>query len=207
MAILEWPDPILSERAEPVQAWEFGTESLTKIIGDMIPYVGPNTGGIGLAAPQIGVLKRIIVWHANANFSGHMINPVIHPKHKGKFDVVERCLSCPELKYVMRRYKAVRMTGFNVNGEPISVSAKLIHAAIFQHELDHLNGITIAGRLDDKARAQYGVDVINELRKTGGLTAMQTIQARDECDALWKNGQAVEPKIVANRLRANWSDV
>jgi peptide deformylase len=101
-----------------------------------------KTTGIGLAANQIGCLKRIILMNCNG-FMGVVINPVI-TKRSGKVkNSTEGCLSYPGKQVKVKRDNQVVVTGFNEHWEPVSKKCKALTAFCVQHEIDHLNGITI----------------------------------------------------------------
>lgn len=103
--------------------------------------------GVGLAAPQVGVNKRIIaVNYAGTEFV--MINPIItyKPNTKKVKSIDEGCLSFPGKRVTIKRRKRIRVTGWDVDYNPISIDARGFLAFVIQHEIDHLNGITIINR-------------------------------------------------------------
>lgn len=97
--------------------------------------------GVGLAANQVGVLKRIIVVQ-NKGFRQVLINPVITKGH-GKLKQKEGCLSFPRLLVNKIRHKQITVEGFNEYWKPVKMRLKGMDARIVQHEVDHLNGVTI----------------------------------------------------------------
>lgn len=99
--------------------------------------------GVGIAANQVGELKRIIII-SNGGFNQEIINPVIVKRFGRKRFANEGCLSYPGKVVKMKRYSNVIVEGFNWNWEPVRRKLKGINAHIVQHEVDHLNGITIA---------------------------------------------------------------
>ena len=103
--------------------------------------------GNGLAAPQVGIFRRIIVFQGNDGLMMIAVNPRYFPQGS-RTQIVEGCLSYPGDRYLMKRYKSVRAMFFTFNSEKKIIAKNIIlrgHAAIvFQHETDHLNGITIA---------------------------------------------------------------
>jgi peptide deformylase len=105
--------------------------------------------GIGLAANQIGVLKRVIIINAKG-FSQEFINPVITKKYGGKAMSVEGCLSFPGIQVKVSRYKNIVIEGLDGNMNPVKRKLKGLQAYCAQHEVDHLNGITIESKM--KAR-------------------------------------------------------
>lgn len=101
-----------------------------------------KTTGIGLAANQIGELQRVILMNCNG-FMGIVINPVI-TKRSGKIkNSTEGCLSYPGKQVKVKRDNQIVVTGFDENWQPISKKCKALTAFCVQHEIDHLNGITI----------------------------------------------------------------
>jgi len=100
--------------------------------------------GIGLAANQVGELQRVIVVHADS-FKQAIINPVITKSYGGQTTSKEGCLSFPRLNVPMVRSRKIIVEGFDQNWKPIKRKLKGLAAYCVQHEVDHLNGITIAG--------------------------------------------------------------
>lgn len=98
--------------------------------------------GVGLSANQVGELKRIIVIHADG-FKQVIINPVIIKTYGGKSTQKEGCLSSPGLQVVKVRFKQIIVEGFDENWKPIKRKLKGLAARCVQHEIDHLNGVTI----------------------------------------------------------------
>jgi peptide deformylase len=145
MAILEikkYPNPILQKKCQEVQRI---TEEIKKLGRDMIETMIVNQG-IGLAAPQIGILKRIIVV-SFIQKSQVFINPKIKKKSRETIIDEEGCLSFPGLFLRIKRAKRVEIEALNENGEKISLKVKDLPARIFQHEIDHLDGILFINRL------------------------------------------------------------
>ncbi len=101
--------------------------------------------GIGLAACQIGHLKRIIVVNKEDGFDA-FINPVILKKSKEKIEIEEGCLSVPNCLINIKRPKEIKIKALNLKKEEIILNLKGIEARVFQHELDHLNGILITDK-------------------------------------------------------------
>lgn len=99
-------------------------------------------GGVGLAANQIGVMDRIICIKVGG-FKEVIINPVIVKRYGGKHTAKEGCLSFPGKQALMVRDKQIIVEGFNADWEPVRFKLKNICARVVQHEVDHLNGVTI----------------------------------------------------------------
>jgi len=137
------PKDIEGVECEDVLLEEF--DEIKKLGEAMIAYCAEN-GGLGLAAPQVGVLKNMFVWMNGENSFQIVLNPKMFPDKKTT-NVVESCLSYPKEHYFLKRYKKVRAKfNFVKDGEMLSHSRNLHgeKAFIWQHELDHLLGKTIA---------------------------------------------------------------
>jgi len=144
LKIRKYPDPVLRRKASPVKAV---TEVERRLIEDMIETM-KLSDGVGLAATQAGVSKRIIVfnpscdeWRADA-----LINPVI-VKRRGSEKKEEGCLSLPGINGLVRRNTQILVEGLDIKGKPVCFEARGILARIFQHEIDHLDGILFIDRL------------------------------------------------------------
>lgn len=131
--------PALSRVAEEVQAGEL--LSLRKTITEMVKVMTFHKG-IGLAANQIGILKRIIVIHVNG-LQLAIVNPTITKYYGGKVTNYEECLSYPSVRTLKVRSKQIIVEGFTPDWKPIKRKLKGLAARCVQHEVDHLNGVTI----------------------------------------------------------------
>ena len=144
MAVLEvmkTGHPVLKQIAEPV---EFVNKKIRQLLDDMAETMY-KTDGVGLAAPQVNVSKRIIVLD-----DGHGLIEVINPeivKKEGSQVGLEGCLSVPELFGDVERYDKIEVHGINRNNKKIKIKAEGFLARIFQHEIDHLNGILFVEKL------------------------------------------------------------
>lgn len=137
MKILKNNEPILSMVLPEV---EHG-EDVTQIVADMRQTM-IDSGGIGLAANQVGIMKRIIVLKV-PKFKGCIINPVITRHVKNKIDSREGCLSFPGKLVNKQRYNKIVVEGFNEKWEPLKIDLNGLSSFCAQHEIDHLDGITI----------------------------------------------------------------
>jgi len=135
--ILKEGAPELSQVAEDVEY----KEDVANLIADMFDTMHHNSG-IGLAANQIGVLKRIIVLKTSKGDVA-VINPVIKARTGGPVHSSEGCLSFPGRTVRKRRYKRVVVVGFDENWFPIKLTLRGLDAFCGQHEIDHLHGVTI----------------------------------------------------------------
>ncbi len=129
-------DAILRQRSKEVKKI---TPAIVRLLEDMAETMEVAVG-VGLAAPQIGVGKRIIVVKPDQNNFLELINPVIL-KATGVETANEGCLSCPGLYGEVERAAEVEIEGLNREGKKIRVHAESLLARILQHEIDHLNGI------------------------------------------------------------------
>jgi peptide deformylase len=135
-------DPVLRQRAAEVTDID---AKLAKLAEDMVEtmYEAP---GSGLAATQVGVEKRLFVYDAGEG-ARTIINPVIvESRDEWAFD--EGCLSVPGLSWEIVRPKEVHLTGYDLDGNEVSIEADEFEARVFQHEMDHLNGVLLLEHLD-----------------------------------------------------------
>ncbi len=145
--ILTYPDPELKKISEPVEEVD---ENIKTLIDDMFEtmYDAP---GIGLAAPQVGVLKRVIVLDIGERDGGQgarlaLVNPEIISS-AGETTFEEGCLSVPEFTADVVRAAEVKVIGMNRKGESVEIEAGGLMAIALQHEIDHLDGILFVDRL------------------------------------------------------------
>jgi peptide deformylase len=163
--VLKMGDPRLLEKARPVEA--FGTRELRELVADMRDTMA-HLNGAGLAAPQIAVPLRVVIFGVKRNPrypdaeevpDTVLINPVITPLGEEMEEAWEGCLSVPGMRGVVPRYARVRYRGFDESGAAIDRTVEGFHARVVQHECDHLDGILYPMRMRDMA--QFGfVDVL-----------------------------------------------
>jgi len=134
--IVKHPDPILREKAVPVSKFN---ANLHKLLDDMADTMY-DADGVGLAAPQIGILKRVIVMDCGDGLI-EVVNPEIIDFRGEQFDYPEGCLSIPGLRGDVRRHKWVKLRGQDRNGNVFELEAEDLLARCAQHEIDHLNGV------------------------------------------------------------------
>ena len=145
MAILEikeYGEPVLREKSLPVKEI---TPEILNLIRDMAEtmYAAP---GVGLAAPQVGVSKRIIIIDGGEEGLIVLVNPMM-VKSEGEIIEEEGCLSIPGLYSEVKRSSKVTIKAINESGEPIKITKEGHMARVFQHEIDHLSGILVIDRL------------------------------------------------------------
>ena len=143
------PDPILRQKSKRVRAID---GSIQKLIGDMIETMHA-TGGVGLAAPQVGVPLRVIVIGIPGEEDIALINPEV-VRRTGERLIDEGCLSIPGYIGQIKRAMSVRVKGRDLTGKEIRIKATELLAEVLEHEIDHLNGVLYIDYLDsmDKLR-------------------------------------------------------
>jgi len=151
-------DHRLLAKAAPVSG--FDSSELNAVIEDMRDTMD-SLNGAGLAAPQIGVSLRVLIFgvHNNPRYPDAedvlqtvLINPEIEVLEEAIEHGWEGCLSLPGLRGYVPRFKRIRYTGFDEHGEHIEREAEGFHARIVQHEYDHLNGILYPMRMNDMSK-------------------------------------------------------
>lgn len=152
--ILKMGNPDLLKVSEPV---DFEKDNLTTLIEDMKETMKANDGA-GLAAPQIGVFKRLVIFGFDTNdrypeadsvpFTV-LINPTITPLSDEKENGWEGCLSVPGLRGVVPRFTYIKYEGYDAEGNKIEREVEDFHARVVQHECDHLDGILYPMKIED----------------------------------------------------------
>ncbi|MET9215735.1 MULTISPECIES: peptide deformylase [unclassified Nocardia] len=140
-------DPILRSRADVVT--EFGAE-LGQLIADLTETMHDD-GGVGMAAPQIGVGLRVFVYDTG-DAAGHVVNPVWSAIGDDEQVGPEGCLSIPGVRYDVRRALRVAVSGVDSAGAPVEFEAEGLLARCVQHETDHLDGVLFVSKLEPADR-------------------------------------------------------
>lgn len=152
-----YPDDILYERAEPIAEIDDGVSQLAESMVETMH----RFQGIGLAGPQVGLLKRIFVVHVEGDKPRVFINPQILRTSMEEVDIEEGCLSIPTVYAKVRRPAIVEVQAFNERGRPFTLEADGLLSRVIQHENDHLNGVLFIDHLTDRVRKrvmkQYSV--------------------------------------------------
>ena len=152
--ILKMGNPELLKVSEPV---DFEKDDFTTLIEDMKETMKANDGA-GLAAPQIGVFKRLVIFgfdtndrypEANSVPFTVLINPIITPLSDEKENGWEGCLSVPGLRGVVPRFSHIKYEGYDAEGNKIEREVEDFHARVVQHECDHLDGILYPMKIED----------------------------------------------------------
>jgi peptide deformylase len=150
LEIKKYPDPILKKKCDEIKEI---TPEIKELIFDMMETIKKNQG-IGLSAPQVGVLKRIIIIETKDG-PKVFINPEIFKKSKEQEIEEEGCLSFPGLYLKIKRAREVLLKAKNIDGKDLEIQAKGILARIFQHEIDHLEGILFIDYLNFWQRLKF----------------------------------------------------
>lgn len=138
LEIKKFNEEVLRKKAELVEKID---DEIKKLVFDMVETMEAN-GGIGLAAPQIGVSKRVIVVQGNP-----LINPKILKKKGAKLFDEEGCLSFPDIYIEIKRFDEIEIEALSIEGKKIEFEAKGLLARVIQHEIDHIDGIPFFNRL------------------------------------------------------------
>ena len=141
-------DPVLRQKAAEITLVD---GRLLKLAEDMVQtmYDAP---GLGLAAPQVGVQQRLFVYDLqDGEGAKALINPVI-AESRGEWTYEEGCLSVPGLSWEIVRPKEIHLTGYDLEGNEVSIEADELLARLYQHEMDHLDGVLLMDHLDEETR-------------------------------------------------------
>lgn len=170
MALLEirkYPDEILRNKAEPVDSVD---DSLRRLAEDMLETMHAAPG-LGLAAPQVGVSKRLIVTDIGQKEDEKgdpvvLFNPEII-EAEGTIEFEEGCLSLPDFTVMVSRAERVVVRGLDMEGKKIEIEAEDFMAVVLQHEIDHLDGILLLDRASMLKRQFYKKRIKKQLAKAG----------------------------------------
>lgn len=176
--IRTYGDPVLKSQSLAIENIDDKLVRLTDAMLDIM-YDAP---GIGLAAPQIGVQKQLFVYDIGDG-ADVLINPVV-VESSGEWVYEEGCLSIPGLYVEMVRPKEILLKGINIDGEEVTVEADELLSRLFQHELDHLNGVLMFERMTPDQRTE----ALAEYRR---LT-----DALDDASGAREKIKSQEPKVI-----------
>jgi len=157
MAVLEivtYPNSVLTRRAEEVEKVD---REIRKLISDMVDTMYAN-GGIGLAAPQVGVSKRVVVVDVRLYDPSTSLISIVNPEVIAEGEELiheEGCLSVPGCVEGIKRRKWIKVRGLNERGREIEVEGEGMLAIALQHEIDHLNGKVVLDRMSRVKRDLY----------------------------------------------------
>ncbi len=160
--ILHYPDADLLKNSEPVKSVNSDIQALINTMFETM-YKAP---GIGLAAPQIGVLLRVVVIDISENKSEPLclINPEIMDE-EGELEYEEGCLSVPGIYEAVTRAERVSVTALDRTGQPIKLKAAGLLATCIQHEIDHLNGKLFVDYLSEMKRQRIRKKLLKQSRQ------------------------------------------
>jgi peptide deformylase len=166
--VRKYGDPALRSRARPVEVFDAALADEVRRMGALMD----DALGIGLAATQLGVMHRVLVYRADADSPlGVLINPELEYKGDELETVEEGCLSLPGVGVEVERAVDVRVRAQDETGNPITVEASGLEARVIQHEIDHLDGVLILDRTSREQRKQ----AMRALRE--GQTASPAVEA------------------------------
>mmetsp|Transcript_22675 Transcript_22675/g.34270 ORF Transcript_22675/g.34270 Transcript_22675/m.34270 type:complete len:236 (+) Transcript_22675:220-927(+) len=171
LRVLKYPNPSLREKNSECTEDELKDGSIAKIAKEMF-LVMYAAEGVGLAAPQVGINKRLMVYNESGDKKKWlneivMVNPKIVEFSEAKDVELEACLSFPNMNGKVERSKWIKVEAQNLKGKKIKKKFKGWEARIFQHEYDHLDGVVYIDRLDDADRGEVQ-PVLDELIETFG---------------------------------------
>jgi len=165
--ILTYPDKRLRNKAAPVENVD---EEVQNIIADMAEtmYHAP---GMGLAAIQVGIDKRIIIYDISGPEDEPkldvLINPEIVESEGSILSEGEGCLSVPDYRSDVKRYERVKVEALDRNGQPVHIETDGLHAIVLQHEIDHLDGVLFIDKISALKREMYKRKVKKQLKNKG----------------------------------------
>ncbi|MBX6321775.1 MAG: peptide deformylase [Rhodospirillaceae bacterium] len=173
--------PVLSRPAAPVP--DPTAAEIRRLIADMLDTL-EDAGGIGLAAPQVHVPLRVVVFFVPATRAGDgeavpltvLVNPEVEAIGEDKEVAYEGCLSVPGLTGPVPRFRAVRYSGWTQAGERVAREAHGFHARVVQHETDHLDGILYPMRMTDLSKLAF----VEELSRSRDPAAAEAAAAASD---------------------------
>lgn len=142
-------DPVLKSRAKEVKNFD---DSLSRLAEEMLETVRDHEG-VGLAANQIGQLKRLLVVSVEGEEHA-IVNPILEKVSPETGKDTEGCLSLPGVQLEIERPHAVTVSGYTPEGDPLRLDLEGLVARIIQHEVDHLDGVLILDRADNESRRE-----------------------------------------------------
>ncbi|MDR1997755.1 MAG: peptide deformylase [Candidatus Margulisbacteria bacterium] len=156
LSVLQQPDPRLREKSGEVQPADI--PGLKELALNMLETLYSIGNGVGLAAPQVGRPLRMFVYDVSSdrNQPGVLINPEIISHNNATAKNIEGCLSCRGFEGLVERYTKVTVRAFNLDGKRATVKADGLLARVFQHEIDHLDGVIILDKAEPVPPEQQG---------------------------------------------------
>jgi peptide deformylase len=141
LSILTYPDSVLRHKSVQVENVD---AQVIELVQDMSRLM-VSAQGIGLAAPQVGISRRVITANIGEGLIA-LVNPVILER-QGRASMGEGCLSCPGISVEVARSERIQVRGLDLQGKEVTIEAEGLLARVLQHEIDHLNGILIVDKL------------------------------------------------------------
>ncbi len=183
--VVKFGDPVLKSKASPVS--DFGPELRAEV--ERMIEIMHGAMGVGLAATQVGILRRLLVFQAGPDSEPTaLINPTVEWLSEEAVVAEEGCLSLPRVSMDVERPLHARVAGLDVDGEPVQIEASGLEARVLQHEIDHLDGVLI---LDRTPRAQRKL-ALRALREGGSYSPALSEEAEAE-----DGGEHREPRTDA----------
>lgn len=163
--VIHYPDPRLRKECDPVTEFD---EDLAAIVRRMCEIMKTDKG-VGLAAPQVGLLKQLFVMNPTGEPQDTRVflNPTIHDTY-GSAEAEEGCLSLPGVNVQVRRAQRCRVAAQDLDGNPVELDAEDLIARICQHETDHLHGVLIIDRMgpSDRIATRKTLKALEEQHKS-----------------------------------------
>lgn len=150
------PDPILREISKEIEYTKIISKNIQELIRNLRDTMIQNNG-IGLAAPQVGILKRIFVVYTKNGIIA-WINPRILKKSFKKNTAEEGCLSIPQVFGKVKRHSKIKISAYNESGAKKIFTAEGLYARVIQHEIDHLNGILFIDKASEITQGRDKLD-------------------------------------------------
>jgi len=162
--IVTYPDPVLKKKAELVENIDGNIQSLI----DTMSTLMYQSSGIGLAANQVGIGKRVIIFDIHYKEKGKDLTVLINPTiifAEDKIEFEEGCLSVPDFEEKITRKKYIQVQGLDRDGKPINIEAEDLTAICIQHEIDHIDGTLILDHVSHLKRNIYKRKVEKLMKK------------------------------------------
>lgn len=152
ISIIKYPDPRLHKRSKPVEAFDAHLRELAARMFELMR----EDGGVGLAAPQVGINLRLFVMNHTGEPGDDrvVVNPVLTAL-EGEVSGEEGCLSIPDVRIDVLRADAMRLDAFDLDGKPFTLTASGWETRVWQHETDHLDGILLIDRMSFSDKVRY----------------------------------------------------
>lgn len=183
--VVKFGDPVLKSRASPVSRFD---SHLRAEVERMIEIMRDGMG-VGLAATQLGILRRVLVFQAGPDSEpAAVVNPSVEWVSNELTIAEEGCLSLPRVSMDVERPLHARITGHDVDGEPVDIEASGLEARVLQHEIDHLDGVLIL----DRAPRDQRKGALKALREGGSYSP-----PGEDLDEVEASGEHREPKSTA----------